>query len=152
MRLNISNTFYMTLQEKRILKRISRVMLWMIEYRALISNSEQFTHKNLLRAGISSNENFGWISINCQLSLYNNNLWTEVDETGTMWWVFKIIGISDIYIIFNSDGEIIQKPTGGRKYLIQFAKHVPILPCDGKQININELLRFYEASNSIFKL
>ena len=148
MNLNLPSTFYMTLQEKRILKSICSMMLWMIEYRALISNNGVFTHKNLLRSGIS-HDSFGWISINSQLSLYDNGMWTEILDNEKLW-VHKVIG--DKCIFFNSTGDIIQKPSGGRKFLIQFAKHVPIIPCDGKQINVNELLKFYEASKNIFKL
>lgn len=137
--------FYIT--EKIHFRKVAKLLPSLISMRGLIAINDEFRNRCLLRVGISRRQS-GWISLQTQLSLYDNGLW-QYYEDGVLYYVFKIfINRSNThhFIAINEAGEIIRRPSG-RKYLIEYMKFPQSRKtnCNGKLVNPTKIIEYEKA-------
>jgi len=126
------------------IKLIAKYVAELIKLRAKISNSDQFTGKNLIGSGIGDNS-AGNISINSLLYLWDNGFWKEIDSKDSEWFVYKIM--DGEYNLFSSAGEL-RRNKGGRLYKLQYLKERINMPCIWKRINIIDLIAYCEKNKN----
>lgn len=130
----------MKYNKKNEIKLISEHIDDLIELRGFINHNPKFTCCNILRAGIGDSS-AGLISVNTLLAMWENELWKEKDEFDIDWWVYQVF--SDHYKMFSSSGAI-RENKGGRIYKLQYLRLEMMMPCNGKVLNIKEIIEYVE--------